>query len=295
MLRLANRIFIGPCLAQKDQRMLENATRCFEAAGENLREGAPVIIADELLPVLFDTAWTSDGNMPAEEAIPPFANFWVEAVTAKIDPHFADTAWHVSARQNLGRAILPDFSEEAWLSEIVTFARPFKTPKVCLQGFTTLLAEEPGVSCFECVFDEQIVDPLGEMAEAFRWMASQYASFISLVYRYLACSNTKLVDAPEYSPTPKWCRRTKQPMLRYRTITIDGSKSRRRSTETGTGPKKGLHLARAHMRIYRPEDGKGLFGREQYGTFLIPAHARGDAKRGIVKSTYNVKAPRETN
>ena len=114
-----------------------------------------------------------------------------------------------------------------------------------------------------------------------------------LTLTFLNCHNAELEDAP-LGPSPKWLRRSKQPAIRYRTIHVHPlhrKHARADTTGVDTGHKRGLHLARCHLRVYKEGESAGLFGRGQYGTFIIPAHTRGSLEHGKVVSTYNVKVP----
>jgi hypothetical protein len=71
---------------------------------------------------------------------------------------------------------------------------------------------------------------------------------------------------------------------------IDPHKVQQPSTganRTDDHPKKALHIARGHFAHYTED--RPLFGKYT-GTFWRPAHVRGSADFGTVKSTYKVKA-----
>ena len=113
----------------------------------------------------------------------------------------------------------------------------------------------------------------------------------------LHCRNVQKVDVTsDEGPPAKWCRRQRVPELKYNVLRIDpniGAKARadERRTE-GDRSGKSLHVCRGHFAHFQ-DDGvsQGLFGRRQFGTFWVPAHARGSLEHGEVISTYNVKAP----
>jgi len=114
---------------------------------------------------------------------------------------------------------------------------------------------------------------------------------------FMQCKNVQRVDVTkEKGPTPKWCRRQRVAELKYHTIQVDPNLAGKprpdnRKTE-GDRSGKSLHICRGHFAHY-VDDGasRGLFGRNQFGTFWVPAHTRGSLEHGRVISTYNVKTP----
>ena len=114
---------------------------------------------------------------------------------------------------------------------------------------------------------------------------------------FMQCKNVTPVDVTaNEGPPPKWCRRQRVPELKYQALQIDpniGAKPRtgERKTE-GDRSGKALHICRGHFAHF-VDDGvsRGLFGRNQFGTFWVPSHTRGSLEHGRIVSTYNVKAP----
>jgi len=120
-----------------------------------------------------------------------------------------------------------------------------------------------------------------------------------MTFNFMNYRNIDLVDITnEVGPPQKWLRRRRQPQLKYQTVTIDPMRPRRsrRGNRSGVSEptKRSRHLCGGYRREYKPETSKGMFGRGIYGTFWIKEHWRGNAKHGMIKSTYNVLAPRES-
>ncbi len=120
---------------------------------------------------------------------------------------------------------------------------------------------------------------------------------VAMTFAFMACKNMKMVDATaSEGPPPKWCRRQRVPELRYHTIQLDPDDNRDRPSAerktVGDRSGKALHICRGHFARF-VDDGvsRGLFGRNQFGTFWVPSHTRGSLEHGRIVSTYNVKAP----
>ena len=116
-----------------------------------------------------------------------------------------------------------------------------------------------------------------------------------LAMMFMHCKNVARV---EHTPPPKLAKRNlergKPFMLKYQTLEIEPFKQilKTEGKIESVGLERALHICRGHFAHY-DENGKGLFGRGQYGDFWIPAHARGTEKKGVVVSDYEVNAPKE--
>lgn len=280
MLRLANRILwqdnylVPDTIPPESFKSLKKSCHNLK---NDLKKGMPVIIADDIYEYVCDSRSDSNGDvLLPDTVISPFPCCFVEfAQTRNSIP--VQWGWYIRT------APIEDKKHPNIVSAFYTMPmyRDRKESRVSYPGpRAVLFLDKVGK------IEKQLVDYAG--ADENNFWAFGFPLF---VFEIMSCSNTKLVDAPEHAPSSKWCRRMKQPKIRYRTITIDPSKTTTHSASTGKGLPKGLHLARAHMREYK-EDGPGMFGKGVYGKFLIPAHARGSAKHGIVRSTYKVKAPK---
>lgn len=111
-----------------------------------------------------------------------------------------------------------------------------------------------------------------------------------LATSFLHCKNVSRV-AHEIDEPPKAIRHNKDaaPKYRYHVLQIDPMKEvlRTEGQSETVGLKKALHICRGHFRTYG-EESKGLFGRGQHGTFFVPSHVRGNAKRGVVAKDYAI-------
>ena len=115
-----------------------------------------------------------------------------------------------------------------------------------------------------------------------------------LTLGFMNCSNiSREDDTKKHGPTPKWCRRQRQPELRYQTLWIGKPGAKRPVGGRKTaGDRSGLawHIRRGHFAHY-VDDGvsRGLFGKGIFGTFWIEACACGSAENGEIISTYKIK------
>lgn len=282
MLRLADQILLSGLKIPEQYR--EHNIPCMPFAKgmiAGLEAGIPVIIADDIVDYTRDHA----GARFTAKIHAPFPCFFIEAN----DPSgcrslkFAQGGWFITTPK-LSQLDLERFPTAKWRIDIQPLVRYAKTSQTTMFDFGgTLLLEDDGtiLNFGGPEFTEEIRDI----------MQAIIFDMPLCVLALMSCSNTKLADAPGNNQRDSWYRRQRQPKLRFSTIEIGGAVKTRSNGSTGTGTAMGLHLARAHMREYR-EDGPGLFGKGIYGKFLIPAHARGSAKNGVIRSTYNVKAPK---
>ena len=131
--------------------------------------------------------------------------------------------------------------------------------------------------------------------EAWTEYAYAFAQPILLALALLNCRNIqtpkKIHDAPL---NKKWLRKSTYPLVEYHTLKLQLPATRNGSTSStdpgAAGNHKRLHMARGHFAHYGPE-GK-LFGRLE-GTFWIPAHLKGDKKKGILLKDYTLALPKE--
>lgn len=96
-----------------------------------------------------------------------------------------------------------------------------------------------------------------------------------LAISFLHCKNVTVRE----SPKPQIPRLSKaQPQLVYHEIDIAPMRQilRAEGQEASVGTKKAIHICRGHFAHY--QDGRGLFGRAEGGTYWIPQHVRGQVK-----------------
>ena len=135
-----------------------------------------------------------------------------------------------------------------------------------------------------------------EHSQLFKDNAPAFLRIPLLTLGYMHCSNVSREDqTKEHGPSPKWCRRMRVPELRYQTLWLGQPGGKRVGTGRKTeGDRSGmsLHICRGYFAHYI-DDGVslGLFGRGIFGTFWIPAHARGSLEHGEVRSTYKIQFP----
>jgi hypothetical protein len=104
------------------------------------------------------------------------------------------------------------------------------------------------------------------------------------------CKNVRLVERLPKRHEQREAKRKGEQALKYHEIVIDPGKTKQVAVGAGSAeqdkPSRALHIARGHFATYTPE--KPLFGKFT-GTYWRPAHVRGSAEIGTVKSTYRVK------
>lgn len=314
MLRLAHRILSQrtiPHVYQDD--MLQTAAALVSMARALLTPKCPVILADNVFTYLNERRRTRTGiglfsDYPPTP--PPFPYFFIESnlpqviysgVTSDTQSprqigYFQQGAVFVTIPDNDFRAskLTENYDSETidkikWMlvgGQFITErhgqALPLGKIEIALdeQGHVLTTMSYP---ILDVVRPDPNDDPL--MAVHLMTMA------------FMQCRNvTRQYATATEGPPPKWCRRQRLPELKYQVLHIDpniGAKSSagERRTE-GDRSGKALHICRGHFAHF-VDDGisTGLFGRGQFGTFWIPAHTRGSAEHGRVVSTYNVKAP----
>jgi len=110
-------------------------------------------------------------------------------------------------------------------------------------------------------------------------------------FMFSHCKNVKLVERLPKRHEQREAKRKGEPALKFHEIVIDPGKTKQVAIGAGSPsqdhPTKALHIARGHFATYTED--RPLFGKYT-GTFWRPAHVRGSADVGTVKSTYRVKA-----
>jgi hypothetical protein len=103
------------------------------------------------------------------------------------------------------------------------------------------------------------------------------------------CKNVRTVETPA-DRGGRWHRRTKAPVLTFRTLEINPMREvlRTEGRSGEEGLRRALHICRGHFATYG--DDRPLFGKYA-GTFWRPDHVRGRAEAGAVVKDYAVKAP----
>lgn len=112
-------------------------------------------------------------------------------------------------------------------------------------------------------------------------------------FAFSHCKNVELVERLPKRHEQREAKRRGEPILKYHEIVIDPKKPQKPSTgakRNDDHPAKALHFVRGHFATYTSE--RPLFGKYT-GTYWVPAHVRGDAEAGMVKSTYLVQGGAE--
>lgn len=112
---------------------------------------------------------------------------------------------------------------------------------------------------------------------------------VIMAIAFMHCKNVTLEERYPKRHEQREAKRRGEPILKYHEIVIDPHKVQQPSTganRTDDMPKRSLHITRGHFAHYTED--RPLFGK-YVGTFWRPAHVRGSADVGVVKSTYKVK------
>lgn len=298
MLRLAHRILSMPiqCAAstlQVSEWKRQNAiAQLIHAA---LRRGCPIILADNVADYIlcankFDgTSWPLDfdhiGSM-----MPPFPEFFIEWRTPTHTLQISnDTA--VPASGWLVLALPPNDDLKKNRPNAVQrlllfhcYQRHNGCPAVSGQSHQIAIDNEGNHLATGYIGPRRTT--LGTSGIALQTIG------------FLNCKNVLRRDATaQEAPNAKWQRRQRVPAIRYHTVQIDAGRTYTQSrqnenTESIASIGRALHICRGHFVRY-VNDGmsRGLFGRDQFGTFWIPAHTRGSLECGKMITSYNVKAP----
>lgn len=130
-------------------------------------------------------------------------------------------------------------------------------------------------------------DPAGQWMPLFRSVAA--IGLLALTFMHCK-QGVRIVEVePPERLNRARVKRGKKPLVRYRTVVIDGLKDilRREGGIESVGLKRALHLVRGHFVTYTPEH--PLFG-HFVGTVFRSAHIRGKKSAGVVKKDYRVEA-----
>ncbi|MDX1421569.1 MAG: hypothetical protein R3322_00425 [Kiloniellales bacterium] len=135
----------------------------------------------------------------------------------------------------------------------------------------------------------QSYGPSPVAAEEEEALAAEFLRTVGYAFTVLACKNTRTVDV---EPSEKLQRarrkRKKRPLVTYKTIEIDLSKTPSRyprSAAPEAGAPVRQHRRRAHIRDYRK--GKGLFGKYK-GLFYVGPALVGSKEEGSIVTDYKL-------
>ncbi len=312
MLRLAHRI-----LTSKAQIPIEytswiesRAKPCGKICLDAVRSKmSPIVIADDVWEFMKRDfkhniqKWLPKGDELTSlfpNLAPPFREFFIEA-TITTEP-LDQRGWAVLATDselgNEGGKLQPELAQKAkWQIYLTPCASTIEGRWGPTLDVVILYVDKDGCLLGSAMIEGQCCrsvtdDPLTDDPVTDALMAHKIAL---LTISLMNCRNVMTTDITEnVGPSRKWLKRQRQPQLQYSTVTIDPSKPRRSHSHDCEGiptQKRPHHICRGHFRTYTPEDGNGLFGRGQFGTFWVPSHERGNKKHGQTITTYNVKGP----
>lgn len=128
-----------------------------------------------------------------------------------------------------------------------------------------------------------------ETIEIYNDLFGRITNVMGLAFIFAHCKNVTLEEKWPSRQVQRTAVSKGEPVLKWHEIVIDPSATRQPSTganRTDDTPKRSLHIARGHFAHYTED--RPLFGKH-VGTFWRPAHVRGSADVGVVKSTYKVK------
>ena len=311
MLRLAHRLLALPiqCMAETHTAEWQRQNYIAQLIRDRLRRDCPIIIADNVAEYVYGDPDTARYHVENGHPGFPFSFTRVGCLLPPFDAFFIEWRDPPSWREQFpgvvpaaGWFILAQEPDQ----ECLEHAPGAKLALMCLHCFERLNGQ-PAVSGNA---RQVALDAEGNYLKGATINGPDYAvsgnqlgtAAIGLqTIGFMNCRNVEKMDAtPREAPTAKWCRRQRVPALTYRVIQIDANPSRKKRSESncdeGGGLLKALHICRGHFAHF-VDDGvsHGLFGRRQFGTFWIPSHTRGCLEHGKVVSTYNVKAPCNTN
>lgn len=130
----------------------------------------------------------------------------------------------------------------------------------------------------------------GEHRAATLDLATQATLQSVTAFMFSHCKNVELVERLPKRHEQREAKRRGEPILKYHEIVIDPGRTTQVAVGAGNPhqdkPSRALHIARGHFATYTED--KPLFGKYT-GTYWRPAHVRGSAELGAIKSTYKVK------
>lgn len=212
---------------------------------------------------------------------PPFPLFWVEG--------FQLYGSNDNSSKNYGIMVKSEFNSELDNDCYAFFCVPFVKFKDSIYG-------PYGVVLFHANKDGNALEDTDKriITNGANFITDDSAPINSFVCKavmnFLGLINAKNVSCPERKFDVNRYNKRKldaQKANRYHILKIHkpGEKIRK---DPATGENEGkmpLHVVRGHLRTYS-EEGNGLFGREQYGTFFIRSHVRGKEENGKVTKDY---------
>ncbi len=312
MLRLANRI-----LDQQDRLIRDPSVQnqeAFQMLGRAICHDlansiSPCIIADNVgeyyeANCIDDPDYNLKGLLT--NVAPPFPTCFIEAnipETSLWRKLYRQWGWYVTVLENKPKSMraLPEEIQKLegwkWCLTMVSVVTNNKGQVLLRGNLGYGLVKSDGGYLASLHIPSGLLGKVAEKEPESVFFALFLVPLMTL--NFMNCRNIELVEAKE-GPTKKWLRRRQQPEVKYQMITIDPMKTQKRrpapgpfagDVQGGVTVERPRHICRGHFRTYTPENGRGLFGRGQYGTFWVPAHKKGNRKHGETINTYEVKAP----
>jgi hypothetical protein len=208
--------------------------------------------------------------------IPPFDNVWIEfnidllKAPMRIGAHF--------------KRATPIVWEMTAVVRVASNRKPTYIPATTMVEF----AEDGSLVDKHTVMPEGMDEGLEDSIQGL----VQVTSAVTITgFMFSHCKNVELVERLPKRHEQREAKRRNEAFLKYREIVIDPGKTKQVAVGSGSSsqdhPVRALHIARGNFATYTAD--RPLFGK-YVGTYWRPAHVRGNADVGTVKSTYRVKA-----
>jgi hypothetical protein len=220
--------------------------------------------------------------------VPPFDEFWIEF---NIDPVGIDASPVLQGFHCAVNLLSPSTDNKKWEIEFVRYscvgkylAGPidFTFLRLNAEGFIT------GSRFGTFLIDKRPLEIyFNFVCKAF------HLCFLALHFLSYPKVRTEEVLPPKRLLGNKALKRGERQPVKFKVLDIEPLKVllRTEGKMDEVGLKQALTNVRGHWRIYTPE--KPLFG-HFVGKVFIKDHARGSSELGIIKNTYNIKSPSES-
>lgn len=259
----------------------------------------PVIVADAIARQIDELPVEPGVVYPAESygvVAPPFANFYVEAITEVYGLRVERGAKVISSQEE---RYVRRYSDTAkWMMSV--FPDMFIDGEyVPIYGVALVpIAEDGTIDCdmekIQAAFTKEVVKALPD--EEIRRHALQTTEFLPIVLKAIGAMHRR-VEAEHVVPSRQQRRQHERkhgegkPLTDYWVLKVDSGRPLRTINDVGVAatrrhftPRE--HEVRGHFRYYSDE--RPLFGRVT-GMIWVPAHKRGSDAIGAIRKDYEIK------
>lgn len=251
----------------------------------------PIFVIDNIMKWLMDTG-ESFGDFEMM-IVPPFDEFWIEFY---IDPRPVgiDAPWILEGFHCILNSLFTPTDDKKWEIALIRYScRGEKYIEGPLEYFLLGLNAEGFItSSISDTFEDMNIN---KPPETYFNSVVKWFKVCLLALHFLSCSKvrTEEVLPPKRLLGNKALKRGQRQPVHYKVLDIEPLKVllRTEGRMDEVGIKQALTNVRGHWRIYTPE--KPLFG-HFVGKVFIKDHARGSSELGIIKNTYNIKSPSES-